>query len=597
MGFISKGKIGSIRPTRPKRDPNFPNNRIAKLVEHPPHFNQSSAATRAKHSEKAFAHARRSQFHFPNRPILCTPPVIQTESPRRFPWLAVLGFFAVVVAGMWIVVQTAAGYRLLYDIHPWLGYAYSAVASSLAIGMGYLTFRATLGLWKASAKRRRDRERATKRPSQMAADDIRREIDQLLSETRDLATDPKLAESVRSQLAKAAADLAEKMGAGRLEIAAFGTVSSGKSSLLNCLAGREAFMTDVKGGSTLQRNEAELPGDGKITLVDTPGLGEVMDTEHAEIARTCAKNADVVLFVLDGPLKEFEHQLLEPLASLEKQVIVCLNKEDWYAPREQELLMRQIEQQVRPHLPDAHCVAVRSRTTQRKRIRVLASGEEQEEWVEAPPNMEPLAKLLMSVVKKDGRDLLMANMLLRSRVLASDVKNEFQAALDKRAWEVIDTYTWQAGAAAALSPIPVLDVAASAALDVKMVLDLAAVYKQPLDLETARKLVGELGKNLLSTLGMSAAGPALGSAIASLLKSTAPGLGTLTGGLLQGLVQALITRWIGRIFREYFRAGMQEPKEGWLSLAKAKWAEVTEAAELFTFVKTGLRKLGGARRE
>ena len=151
---------------------------------------------------------------------------------------------------------------------------------------------------------------------------------------------------------------------------------------------------------------------------------------------------------------------------------------------------------------------------------------------------------------------------------------------------------WQAGAAAALSPLPVLDVAASLAISTNMVLALARVYRQPIDLETASRLIGELGKNLVAILGTTAAAPVVGSAVATLLK-TAPGVGTLAGGALQGLVQALVTRWIGRVFSAYFRSEMREPLGGWTALARAKWNEVTRPAELAQLVKTGLGQLGG----
>jgi len=140
--------------------------------------------------------------------------------------------------------------------------------------------------------------------------------------------------------------------------------------------------------------------------------------------------------------------------------------------------------------------------------------------------------------------------------------------------------------------LPLLDVAAGLAISTNMVLALARVYRQSIDLEAASRLIGELGKNLVAILGTSAAAPIVGTAVASLLK-TAPGVGTLAGGALQGLVQALVTRWIGRVFIVYFRGEMQQPAGGWASLARAKWNEVTRPAELAQLVKTGLSRLGG----
>ena len=47
-----------------------------------------------------------------------------------------------------------------------------------------------------------------------------------------------------------------------------------------------------------------------------------------------ARDADLVLLVVDGPLRDSEFQLLQRLADMEKRVLLCLNKEDWYEPDE-----------------------------------------------------------------------------------------------------------------------------------------------------------------------------------------------------------------------------------------------------------------------
>ena len=70
-----------------------------------------------------------------------------------------------------------------------------------------------------------------------------------------------------------------------------------------------------------------------MVLVDTPGLAEVRGEVRAAEAADAAKNADLVLFVVDGPLKSYESELLEALAAMEKRIVVCLNKEDWYDAR------------------------------------------------------------------------------------------------------------------------------------------------------------------------------------------------------------------------------------------------------------------------
>lgn len=61
-----------------------------------------------------------------------------------------------------------------------------------------------------------------------------------------------------------------KQDSQRLEIVAFGSISSGKSSLLNALAGRDVFQTDLRGGTTLPAAKNAWPGDAQVSLVDTP---------------------------------------------------------------------------------------------------------------------------------------------------------------------------------------------------------------------------------------------------------------------------------------------------------------------------------------
>ncbi|MEZ6191572.1 MAG: GTPase [Phycisphaerales bacterium] len=81
--------------------------------------------------------------------------------------------------------------------------------------------------------------------------------------------------------------------------------------MLNALCGREVFQTNVRGGTTTTRNEVPDRGD-RIMLVDTPGIGEIGNGEqHAKIAKESAKNADLVLLVLDGPLRESEFETLK----------------------------------------------------------------------------------------------------------------------------------------------------------------------------------------------------------------------------------------------------------------------------------------------
>ncbi|MEZ6191573.1 MAG: YcjF family protein [Phycisphaerales bacterium] len=233
--------------------------------------------------------------------------------------------------------------------------------------------------------------------------------------------------------------------------------------------------------------------------------------------------------------------------------------------------------------------AVQARPINRTRVRVRSDGSEEKEVIDVPPDISVLARRMLGTIDRDGRDMLLANLLLRSRALASDAREQVQAALDARANKIVYIYMWRAGAVAAVVPMPVVDIAAGVTISTKMVLELARVYRQEIDLKTAEQMLKELSKNLVSVLGANAAGPVLGQMIGSAIKSV-PGIGTLTGGAVQGLTQALVTRWIGRVFIEYFKNEMQPPKGGLAGLARRKWEQVSAAKEIADMAMTRLQE-------
>ena len=502
-----------------------------------------------------------------------------------------------------LAIVAAAGYLLVTTLPTVLseyekarafsqvwGYIYLAIIVAVAVAVVSLAVYVVWLLSSNSRAKRARRKQQSRSPSQMTPQEREQEIRQRLVESQTIADDASFPAESRQPIRAAVAELDEKLKSRTLEIVAFGAISSGKSTVLNALAGRDVFRTDPKGGTTLNRNEIPWPGDDKVVLVDTPGLAEIDGLQREQLARRAARDADLVLLVIDGALRDFEYRLVEQLAEMEKPLLICLNKEDWLAEGDRDLLRRQIEEQVQRLVQKGNVVAIRAQPAARTRVRVLPDGREVEEQVQAEPDIRALAERMMAIVRRDGQDILLANLLLRARGMASDARLRVQTSLDERAKQLVDRAMWQAAAVAALSPMPVVDVAAGLTISTKMVLDLARVYGQSIDFEMASRLMGELGKNLLSILGGTMATPLVGTAVASLLKSV-PGAGTIAGGALQGLIQALMTRWIGSVFIVYFREEMKEPQLGWAALAREKWEQVTRPAELAQLVKTGISRL------
>lgn len=489
--------------------------------------------------------------------------------------LAFVGFLLISIPS-WVAghIETVA------SIGPrWLVYAYAAVVGTGAVILVGASATICWRLWSRTRRKRQRRVQRNRSPSELSREQKEQEVAENLAAAADLKADFLDHEALRQQLAPLARQIEDKRQSQSLEIVAFGAISSGKSSLLNALAGRDAFRTDARGGTTVQRNEIPWPGIDKVMLVDTPGLGEIDGAQRGRLSADAAKDADLVLLVVDGPLREWEFELLQRLGEMEKRVVVCLNKEDWYDEHDRRALIGQIRAQVKEFVRSEDIVAVRSRTTERERVRVLPDGSQVEEQVEVPVDIAPLAERMLRIVSGDGRELLLANLLLQSRGLVDEARERVRDALDQKAAALVDKYMWGAGGAAALSPFPILDLVAGCAISTKMVVDLGQIYRQEVDLNTAVTLLGQLGKNLLAILGVSAATPIVVSAIASLLK-TVPGAGTIGGGLLQGVVQALITRWIGNVFIAYFKNEMQQPDGGLTALARREWERVTRVDAL-----------------
>jgi len=118
--------------------------------------------------------------------------------------------------------------------------------------------------------------------------------------------------------------------------ALIGPPNSGKSTLLNCLAGRQkAIVTDIK-GTTRDWVEAVCQiGSLSLRLIDTAGLDEKLPAPKDTIEKAAQKKsvqileqADLVLLVLDNsqPNEQLDDRLSEKIA--DKLVLTCLNKSD-----------------------------------------------------------------------------------------------------------------------------------------------------------------------------------------------------------------------------------------------------------------------------
>jgi tRNA modification GTPase len=119
---------------------------------------------------------------------------------------------------------------------------------------------------------------------------------------------PEVLSLLEALLAELAAEAEGVKAAERIregfEVAIVGAPNSGKSTLLNALAGREAAITSEFAGTTRDVIEVRMDLHGlPVTILDTAGLRETRDaveTIGVERAIARAKDADLRVFLLGG---------------------------------------------------------------------------------------------------------------------------------------------------------------------------------------------------------------------------------------------------------------------------------------------------------
>jgi len=120
------------------------------------------------------------------------------------------------------------------------------------------------------------------------------------------------------------------------KVAIIGPPNSGKSTLLNCLAGREkAIVTDIKGTTRDWVSATCRIEPLSVEFVDTAGLDEKISAQNDTVEKAAQQKsveilvqADLVLLVLDNsqPAEQLNKHLLKKVAN--KRVLTVLNKSD-----------------------------------------------------------------------------------------------------------------------------------------------------------------------------------------------------------------------------------------------------------------------------
>ncbi|MDB9496024.1 GTP-binding protein [Spirulina major CS-329] len=400
----------------------------------------------------------------------------------------------------------------------------------------------------------------------------------------------------------------DKLDRSVVQIAAFGMVGRGKSSILNALLGETAFEVGPLHGVTrtisnaawtvetdaLQVQRVVIPSvrDAQIQLVDTPGIDEVDGQTREQLAKQVAKQADLILFIVSGDMTQVEYNALSQLREVGKPMLLVFNKIDQYPEADRFAIYHKLcDERVRELISPDEVVMVAASPL--VAVQVSDRGQTRIERQRGAAQIAPLKVKILDVLHREGKSLLALNTML----YASELNEQVVARKVQIRAERAEQLTWRAvmtkAGAIAINPVTVLDLLTGAAIDVALILSLSKLYGLPMTHGGAVALLRQIAlgmggitlSDVVTTLGL--------SGLKSVLGITAP----LTGGaslapylsvaIMQASVAGVMTHAIATITQTYLTNGATWGPDGPKTVIQNILATLDEQSILYR-IKTEL---------
>jgi uncharacterized protein len=386
----------------------------------------------------------------------------------------------------------------------------------------------------------------------------------------------------KRELLERSQEIERSLSRGDLQVVVFGTGSAGKTSLVNALIGRVVGQVGAPMGTTEVGATYSLKLKGverEIWITDTPGILEagIAGTDRETLARQLATEGDLLLFVVDNDLRQSEFGPLSVLAEIGKRSLLVLNKSDRFTEGDRELVLGRLRERLRGLVGATDVVAV----TANPQPLLTEAGEA----LQPDPDIMPLIRRMAAILRAEGEDLIADNILLQSQRLGDEARQMLDSQRRRQAEKIVDRFQWIGAGVVAVTPLPGVDLLATAAVNAQMVVEIGRVYGCDLNPDRGRELALSLGKTLAS-LGIVKGAVSL---IATALQLSVGGM--LVGRAVQGVSAAYLTRIAGRSFIEYFRQD-QDWGDGGMSEVVQRQFQLNRKDEFVkAFVQDALAKV------
>lgn len=383
----------------------------------------------------------------------------------------------------------------------------------------------------------------------------------------------------------------DKLEHSVVQIAAFGMVGRGKSSVLNAVVGKEIFPTGALHGVTREINSAnwELTPEqigntpdnlqrltikgkqgGQIELIDTPGIDEVGGEAREALACDLASRVDLILFIVSGDITQVEYRALSKLREAGKPMLLVLNKIDQYPEADRLAIYHKIkEARVKELISPEEIIMVAASPIEVRGVKD-ATGKLKVQRIKGKPQVEALKLKILELLHREGKSLVALNSMLFADEVNEQILARKLEIRDRAANELINKGMMLKATTVALNPVTAIDLFSGAIVDLGIIISLSRLYGINMTQSGAIKLLknialsmgGISASELLTTLG-------LGS-LKSLLGLSIPTTGGLSlapyfsVAIAQGGVAGVSSYAIGQVTKTYLANGAswgeQSPK-------------------------------------